>query len=111
MHEFGLCEGILDAMRRRANGRRVARVRIRVGAMHRVDQEAFKQAFSWAADKTEAQDATVELMITSVRAVCHQCKAETESEDVVIACRSCGAVSFDIVQGNEIVLESIEYAA
>jgi hydrogenase nickel incorporation protein HypA/HybF len=111
MHEFGLCEGIVDAIQRRANGRRVARVRIRVGAMHRVDHEAFKQAFSWAADQTEAQDATVDLMIASVRIVCHQCAAETESEDAILVCRSCGAVSFDVVQGNEIVLESIEYAA
>jgi hydrogenase nickel incorporation protein HypA/HybF len=111
MHEFGLCEGVVEAIRRRANGRRVARVRIRVGAMHRVDHEAFKQAFSWAADETEAQDATVDLIVTSVRAVCHQCKTETESNDMVVVCRSCGAVSFDVVRGNEIVLESIEYAA
>jgi hydrogenase nickel incorporation protein HypA/HybF len=110
MHEFGLCEGVVEAIRRRANGRRVARVRIRVGAMNRVDHAAFKQAFAWAADETEAQDATVDLVITSVRVVCQQCSAETESEDVVIVCRSCGAINFDVVQGNEIVLESIEYA-
>jgi hydrogenase nickel incorporation protein HypA/HybF len=110
MHEFGLCEGIVHAVQRRANGRRVARVRIRVGAMHRVDHEAFKQAFSWAADQTETQDATVDLMITPVRAVCRQCTAETESDDMVVVCRSCGAVSLDVVQGNEIVLEYIEYA-
>jgi hydrogenase nickel incorporation protein HypA/HybF len=111
MHEFGLCEGIVDSIRLRASGRRVARVRIRVGAMHRVDEEAFKQAFSWAAAETEAQDASVDLVIVSVRARCRTCKSETENDDAVFVCPSCGALSCEVVQGNEIVLESIEYAA
>jgi hypothetical protein len=29
MHEFGLCEGVLDAVRQRADGRRVTGVRVR----------------------------------------------------------------------------------
>ena len=46
MHEFGMCDGIVEAVQWRANGRRVARVKIRVGVMHRVVKEAFQQAFS-----------------------------------------------------------------
>ena len=36
LHELGLCEGVLQAVERRAAGRRVTRVRVRVGAQHRV---------------------------------------------------------------------------
>jgi hydrogenase nickel incorporation protein HypA/HybF len=36
MHEYGMCDGIVDAIQRRAAGRRVARVKVRVGVMHRI---------------------------------------------------------------------------
>jgi hydrogenase nickel incorporation protein HypA/HybF len=49
MHEFGLCEGIVDAIQRRAAGRPVARVRVRIGVLHRVVTEAFQHAFAHAA--------------------------------------------------------------
>jgi hydrogenase nickel incorporation protein HypA/HybF len=111
MHEFGLCEGIIEAVRRRASGRRVARVKVRVGTMHRVDEKSFKQAFSWAAGESEAENAFLDLVVTSARAVCRTCKAETESADRIITCPNCGAFELDLVQGEEIILESIEYEA
>ena len=111
MHEFGLCEGIIEAVRRRASGRRVARVKVRVGTMHRVDEKSFKQAFSWAAGESEAENAFLDLVVTSARAVCRACKAETESADRIITCPNCGAFELDLVQGEEIILESIEYEA
>ena len=46
MHELGLCEGVLEAVERRAAGRRVTRVRVRVGAQHRVVESAFDQSFA-----------------------------------------------------------------
>ena len=46
MHEFGLCEGVLDTVRARAGGRQVAAVRVRFGVRHAVDQESLAQAFS-----------------------------------------------------------------
>ena len=45
MHEYGLCEGIVDAVRKRAAGRPVAWVRIRAGARQGVDSESMNQAF------------------------------------------------------------------
>ena len=46
MHEYGMCDGIVDAIQRRAAGRRVARVKVRVGVMHRIVEEAFQHAFA-----------------------------------------------------------------
>jgi Zn finger protein HypA/HybF involved in hydrogenase expression len=78
---------------------------------HLASDAAPKQAFSWAAAETEAKDASVSLVITSVRARCRACATETESDDAVVVCRSCGGLSFDLVQGNEMILEAIEYTA
>ena len=63
MHEFGMCDGIVEAVQWRANGRRVARVKIRVGVMHRVVKEAFQQAFSHAAEGTEAESASLDIVV------------------------------------------------
>jgi hydrogenase nickel incorporation protein HypA/HybF len=109
MHEFGLCEAIVAAIQRRAAGRRVARVRVRAGAIHRLDKGVFQQAFSWAAVETEAQDAAVDLVITAVRVRCLACAHETESDEMIAACARCGALNVEIVQGSEMILEFVEY--
>ena len=54
MHEYGLCEGVLDAVRQRAEGRKVAEVKVRFGVRHAVDQESLSQAFGFVAEGTEA---------------------------------------------------------
>ena len=57
MHELGLCAGILEAVERRAAGRRVTRVRLRVGTLHRVVTPALDQAFELVAGGTVAEGA------------------------------------------------------
>jgi hydrogenase nickel incorporation protein HypA/HybF len=111
MHEFGMCDGIIEAVQWRANGRRVARVKIRVGVMHRVVKEAFQQAFAHAAEGTEAENASLDLVILPVRSVCRSCQAEFESEDIATVCAKCGGMDLDLRGGEELVLESIEYEA
>lgn len=63
MHELGLCESLLDAVERRAAGRRVLGVKFRVGEQHRVVDEALDQAFAMVAEGTVAEGARVELEI------------------------------------------------
>ena len=110
MHEFGLCEGVVEAIQRRAAGRRVARARVRLGALHRVVRAAFEQAFALAAAGTEAESASVELMVIPVRANCLTCNARLESDDAIAVCPKCGGLDLDLTGGEEIILESIEYA-
>ena len=49
VHEMSYCEGVLEAVERRAAGRPVARVGVRIGAVHRVVADAFEQSFQIAA--------------------------------------------------------------
>ncbi len=62
MHEIGLCEGILDAVQRRAAGRRVLAVRVRAGADLRVVEPALDQAFMLVAAGSVAEGARVDLV-------------------------------------------------
>jgi hydrogenase nickel incorporation protein HypA/HybF len=110
MHEFGLCEGIVEAIQRRAAGRSVVHVRVRVGVLHRVVEEAFQQAFSHAAAGTEAENAAVDLVVIPARAVCRTCREEVESADVITVCPKCTGIDLDLTEGEELILESLEYA-
>jgi hydrogenase nickel incorporation protein HypA/HybF len=109
MHELGMCDGIIEAVQRHAAGRRVARVRIRVGTLQRVVEPAMQQAFEHAAEGTEAEGAQLDIVVLPVRAFCRSCASEFESEDVVAICANCGGVDIELRGGEELVLECIEY--
>lgn len=109
MHEWGFCEGILEAVQRRAAGRRVKRVKLRAGVLHRLDQAALQQAFSVAANGSEAEDAMLDLIVIPARRCCRGCGEESEAADIIVACPSCGGMEVEINGGDELIVESIEY--
>ncbi len=110
MHEFGLCEGVLDAVLKRAAGRRVAGIRVRCGIRHAVDPPSMAQAFNMIAAGTEAADAAVEVVIVPATITCRDCGATGQSTDLVAACHACASVNVELHGGTELVLESVRYA-
>lgn len=109
MHEYGMCVEIVDAVVRHAVGRDVARVRVRVGTLHRVVPGVFAQSFALAAEGTPAAAATPELVLLPVRGHCRSCDAPYEGDDVPPVCPACGSGALEVVGGDELVVESIEY--
>jgi hydrogenase nickel incorporation protein HypA/HybF len=111
MHELGLCASIVDRVQERAGERQVARLRIQVGRLLHVHPEAFDQSFAIAAMGTVADGAVAELVMLPVKARCPACSAGWDAEEVPLACPTCHAVNVELVGGDELVLESIEYRA
>jgi hydrogenase nickel incorporation protein HypA/HybF len=109
VHELGLCTSIVDAIEKRAGERSVAHVRVRVGRLHHVHPDAFDQSFALAAMGTVVEDAAAELIMLPVLAHCVGCGARWECEEVPLGCVTCGSVDIELVGGDELVLESIEY--
>jgi hydrogenase nickel incorporation protein HypA/HybF len=109
MHELGLCSSIVEAIERRAGPRSVAHVRVQVGRLHHVHPEAFDQSFAVAATGTVAESAAAELVFVPVRAHCGGCDATWACDEVPLACPECASFDIDLVGGDELVLESIEY--
>jgi len=110
MHEFGLCEGVLDAVRRHARGRQVAGIRVRFGVRHAVEGESLAQAFAMMAEGTEAAGATVELVTVPAAIACPGCGFSGETTDLLAVCPRCGSAEATVSGGDEMVLESIRYA-
>lgn len=111
MHELGICEDILGAVERRAAGRRVTGVRVRIGAGHRVSEPALAQAFAQAAAGTIASGARIDLVPVPMRFRCRTCGAKGETDDPFNPCSACGAVDIDVSGGDELLLESISVTA
>jgi len=111
MHEFGLCEGVLDAVRKRAAGREVAGIRVRCGVRHAVDAPSMAQAFSVVAAGTEAAGATVEVVTVPAEITCRDCGATGESADLIAVCRTCDSVNVALEGGDELTLELVRYTA
>jgi hydrogenase nickel incorporation protein HypA/HybF len=111
MHEFGLCEGVLDAVRTRAAGRPVAKIRVRCGARHAVSPAALAQAFGMIAAGTEAAGATVDVVTVPAKITCRDCRTAGESSDMVAVCHHCGSVNVVVSGGEELILESVRYVA
>lgn len=111
MHEMSYCEGVLDAVHRRAAGRPVVAVGVRIGAVHRVVADAFEQSFQLAAAGGPAEGATTEVVVVPVHGHCMDCRYDFGSADPSPACPSCGSLDVAVDGGDEVVLEWLEYAA
>jgi D-sedoheptulose 7-phosphate isomerase len=110
MHEYGLCEGVLDAVLLRSAGRPVAGIRVRCGVRHAVDPPSMAQAFSTLAAGTAAANAVVEVVTVPAMVTCRDCGAAGESMDLLPACGRCGSVRIELTGGDELILESLTYA-
>lgn len=110
MHEMSYCEGVLEAVERRAAGRPVARVGVRIGAVHRVVAGAFAQSFAMAAAGGPAAGAATELVVVPVHGHCMDCRSDFDSPDPSPACPSCGSLDVAVEGGDEVVLEWLQYA-
>lgn len=112
MHEMGVCDAIVDAALCRARGRRVTGMRVRVYG-HPVDPDVIDQGFRLAAAGTVAEGASIRLVMRPPAVRCRDCGGLTEAADALslVACPRCGGVDVEAAGDEEVVLESIAFAA
>lgn len=104
-----MCEGVVETVERRAAGRPVAGVGLRVGTLHRVVPAAFQQSFEMAAAGTVVDGASVDLVILPVRGRCPDCASDFESTDSIPLCPGCGSAAVSLTGGDELLVEWIQY--
>lgn len=110
MHELGLCEGIVEAALRHADGRRIRAVSVRIGG-HPVDPAVVDQGFRLAALGTVAEDARLDLVQEPMLARCRDCGATAPADGLsLVGCRACGGVDIEVTGAETAVLESITLA-
>jgi hydrogenase nickel incorporation protein HypA/HybF len=110
MHETGLSDAILDAALRRADGRTIHSLRVRLGG-HPVDAGVVETGFALAATGTPAAGAFLELIVEPMSLRCPDCGHTGPVEDhlAMVACPRCGGLTIELDGTDEAVLESITY--
>lgn len=109
MHELGMCASIVEAVEARAGERQVSEVRVRIGTLHRVSPDAFRQSFAIATAGTVAEGARAEMVILPVVSQCLQCGGTSSTDEEMTYCGACGSEELQTVSGDELVLESLTY--
>jgi hydrogenase nickel incorporation protein HypA/HybF len=111
MHEFGIAESILNSALEAAqkNGSaKVELIRIRVGALAGVVEEALTFAFEALSEDTPAQGAKLAVEAVPVTCYCKPCDREFEAPRFSYRCPVCQTLSQEVRRGRELELVSIE---
>jgi hydrogenase nickel incorporation protein HypA/HybF len=111
VHEIGLCQAVLDAVERRAQGRRVLGLKVRAGVMQHLTQESVDGAFGLLAEGTVAEGARIHLVQVPAHYHCAACGNDGETDRPLVVCPSCHSDDITVTGGDEVTLESIEVVA
>lgn len=108
MHETGLSQAIVAAAVRRAAGRPITGLRVRIGG-HSLDPDVITQGVQLAAAGTVVADAALDLVLEPMTVTCHDCRRSGPVDDhlAMVACQLCGSVDIDVTGSDDVVLESI----
>jgi len=107
MHELALARAILETALGRADGARVTRVEVSVGALRQVVPTSLAFNFEVLARGTPCEGAVLEQLLRPATLRC-MCGAEWELEELSFSCPRCGGVETEVVGGEELLIESIE---
>ncbi len=111
MHELSIAQAIVDIATRHAGDARVSRVYVRVGHLRQVVPSALEFSFSLCAHGTPLDGADLELEEVPAGVECRTCRAGSEPGGFPLACQACGGLDVEVVQGEELQVESLELEA
>jgi hydrogenase nickel incorporation protein HypA/HybF len=108
VHELSIAQAIIDVATRHAGESRVTRVYVRVGQLRQVVPSALEFSFELCAHGTPVEGAVLELDVVPIGVKCRDCGAHSEPGGFPLACGSCEALDVEVVQGEELQVESLE---
>jgi len=109
MHELSLCRSIVAISVRHAEGKPVARVHVRVGHLRQVVPHALARCFELVAPASGLGGAVLEITEVAAEVRCRACGETTVLERFELRCGACGGSDLDVIAGEELLVESLEF--
>lgn len=113
MHEFSICQSLVDAvvdeMRKIGPGPvRLLKTRVVVGDLRQVVPEFLEQAYKILTKDTIAENSALEIERLPVSGRCEDCGWCGEMPMGKFGCQACGSARAEIVGGRELYLDNLE---
>jgi hydrogenase nickel incorporation protein HypA/HybF len=108
LHELSIAESVVQIASRQANGRRVTKVRMKVGHLRQVVPSALAFSFELVAERTSVEGAELEMEEVPAVGMCRKCEVESHLGSFPLQCRMCGGFDLEVIAGEELLVESLE---
>ncbi len=112
MHEGNFTRQIVDAILdelKSHRGQPPTRVTVKVGEMLHLVPESVRMHYDMLTQDTALQGVRLDLEEVPVVVKCRQCsEAGPVADHHWLACSECGSTDVELVEGNDVVIESIE---
>jgi len=111
MHEFSLMAGVLDAVEasaRENKASKVVEIKLVIGEMTEVLEDAMDFAFEVLAPGTLVEGALLTMTKVAPQSRCLACSAEFAHDRYHFACPACDSLATELLAGREMYIESIE---
>ncbi|MCW2929551.1 MAG: hydrogenase expression/synthesis HypA [Actinomycetia bacterium] len=111
MHELSICGAIADIVSRRAGGRPVRVINVRVGQLRQVVPDTLAYCWELLSADTSLDGSRLAIERVPARLRCRGCGSEAEIGDLpVFICASCGGTDTQVVAGEELLITSLDLA-
>jgi hydrogenase nickel incorporation protein HypA/HybF len=112
VHELSLCGAIADIVSRRAGGRHVAAVHLRVGTLRQVVPDTLTFCWTMVTEGTDLEGAELDLERVDALLHCRDCGGTLPMGAAIsLACAGCGSFAVDVVAGEEFDVTALDLAA
>jgi len=111
MHEYSIVQALLDSCEEQAkqnNATKVTKVIIKVGVMSGVEPQLLQTAFDTFKEDTMCDSAELIINIQAIVIKCHNCLEESILQNLRYYCPKCQSIEFDILDGEDMFLMSLE---
>ncbi|HMO52338.1 MAG TPA: hydrogenase maturation nickel metallochaperone HypA [Kiritimatiellia bacterium] len=111
MHEFGVAQGLLNVVLAKMAenaGSRIVWIKLEIGVLSGVEEEALRFAFTALAEGSPAQNTELRVEKIPLRCYCSVCDSVFECRPFAYRCPSCGMASHDVRTGKEMNVVAME---
>lgn len=111
MHEFAVTEGLVQIVHeeaRKAGAARVKEVHVTIGELSTFVDRSIEFYFTELSRGTAAEGASLFFSTVEARARCDLCDLEFRPESAFFVCPECKGPVFELAQGQELYVDSIE---
>jgi hydrogenase nickel incorporation protein HypA/HybF len=111
MHELSIAQSIISTVENslpEGFSKNVLSVHLSIGKLSGIEIEALTFAFDIIKKESLLKDAEIDIETINGIARCNDCNNQIEMNEFGIPCPSCGGFSFEIIQGKEMKVTSVE---